>query len=176
MKKLLLTALFIINVFAKDIAGYDLTFLKAYNNEHPNSIRCKELLLTHYIAKNDIHNMIKYSKQIHTLDPKNKILANLINQVNKTDKVKKLPVSTAKKTLDKLFKEKNYFAYINFYQTLVSLKKDVPKETHVDALYSAIMINKYDLAKKILKRKDLPMSSHLSTVMRILDRKIIASK
>ena len=105
--------------------------------------------------------------ELHSLDPKNKVLASILKELDLRIKHRKIT-----ETLKNFIKNKQYIRYLNLYQALVDTKTDIAKNFHIDALYSAVMSDNYKLAKKILKRDDLPMSPHLTNIMRILDKKL----
>lgn len=176
MKIVIFSILLVMSLFSKDEVGYDLAFLTNYAEENPDNIRTRELLLTHYIKAKDRKNILKYSQQMHKIDPKNRVLSKLINAFTKKQKIVKLTKEDASKVLKGFLEKEDYLRYINLYQALINSNKDITKDSHVDALYSAVMLNKYKLAKNILKRDDLPMSPHLTSIMKILDKKLANNK
>ncbi|HIO90146.1 MAG TPA: hypothetical protein EYG69_00075 [Campylobacterales bacterium] len=176
MKRVVFSFLFALSLYANNNVGYDLVFLTNYAEENPDNIRARELLLTHYIKTKDRKNILKYSQQLHKIDPKNRVLVKLVKAFTYKQKIAKLTKEDATKVLKDFFKKEDYIRYINLYQALVDSNKNISKDSHVDALYSAVMLNKYKLAKNILKRDDLPMSPHLSSIMRMLDKKLASSQ
>jgi hypothetical protein len=139
----------------------------AYAKDNPNDIKSREILLKHFYKIDDKKNILKYSEELHSLDPQNMVLLSILKELDMKIKYKKIS-----ETLKNFIKNKQYTRYLNLYQALVDTKTPIEKNFHVDALYSAVMSDNYKLAKEILKRDDLPMSPHLTNIMRVLDKKL----
>jgi len=168
MKYLFVIFLITLSLFAKDAdSSYKITYLMAYAQDNPTDIRSRELLLKHFYEIDDKKNILKYSKELHDIDPKNQVLASILKKLDIM--IKKKKISSILKTY---IQKKEYTRYLNLYQALVDTKYEIPKNCHVDALYSAVMSSNYKLAKEILKRDDLPMTPHLSHIMKVLDKKL----
>jgi len=146
---------------------YDTRYLMVFADENPDDIKSREILVEYFYKKNDKKNLLKYSQELFYLDKKNKILTKVLEEYTFKTKNKKIA-----STLEEMLKNKQYTRYLNLYQALVDTKTYIKKQMHVDALYCAIMSENFDLAKKILKRDDLPMSPKLSSIMKILDKKL----
>jgi hypothetical protein len=146
---------------------YKISYLMAYADDNPKDIKSRELLLKHFYKTDDKKNILRYSEELHSLDPENKVLVSILKDLDMKIKHKKIT-----ETLKTFIKNKQYTRYLNLYQALIDTKTDIPKNFHVDALYSAVMSDNYKLAKEILKRDDLPMSPHLTNIMRVLDKKL----
>ena len=167
MKKIVLFVLLTISLFGEMIGSFDKDFLISYATNHPKDIKSRELLLLHFYKKNDKKMILKYSQELFSLNPKDEVLNKVVQTVYQKDIDKKIVL-----TLKFLYQNKSYTKYLNFYQALLDTKKKLPSVFHVDALYCAVEISDFRLAKKILRRKDLPMSPHLSEVMKVLDKKL----
>jgi len=168
MKKFVLILLFSVLLFSSDTnPTYKITYLMSYAEDNPKDIHSRELLLEHFYKIHDKKNIIKYSKELHQLDPQNRTLATIIKKLDLQLKNKKISA-----LLKDYIKNKEYTRYLNLYQALIDTQNQVPKDYHVDALYSAIMSSKYELAKEILKRDDLPMTPYLTKIMKVLDKKL----
>ncbi len=172
MKSLLLVAfLFITALRAEMIGSYDKDFLLAYAKNHPKDIKSRELLLAYFYKKNNKKMIVKFSEEIYSINPNNKILKEVVGRVYKKELRQKIVLK-----LKEFYDKKEYIRYINLYQALQDLDRHVPSLFHVNALYSAVEVSDFKLAKKILRRKDLPMSPHLSEVMQALDKKLHSEK
>jgi hypothetical protein len=166
MKKILMYMFLTFLLFANE-QTYKITYLMVYAKDNPSDVKSREILLKHFYKINDKKNILRYSVELHSLDPKNKVLASILKELDMRIKHRKIT-----ETLKNFIKNKQYIRYLNLYQALVDTKTDIAKNFHIDALYSAVMSDNYKLAKKILKRDDLPMSPHLTNIMRILDKKL----
>jgi len=168
MKKFFIYLFLVISLFANDAKPtYKITYLMAYAQDNPKDVKSREILLKYFYKKNDKKNILKYSKELHDIDPQNSVLASIIKELDM--KIKKRKIS---QLLKNYIKNKEYTRYLNLYQALIDTQQDIPKNYHIDALYSAVMSANYKLAKEILKRDDLPMSPHLTQIMRVLDKKL----
>jgi len=172
MKKTLIFLLLSFSLYASESkVAYNITYLMAYADDNSHDIKSREILLKHFYAKNDTNMIIKYAKELHDLDEKDPVLVEVMNLLD--IKIKKDKIS---EVLKDFLKNKEYIKYLNLYQALVDTKKVVPKQMHIDALYCAVMSENFLLAKEILKRDDLPMSPKLSSIMKILDKKLGSAK
>jgi len=170
MKKIFLLLALGLYLFAQEptpTPTYKLTYLMAYAQDNPNDIKSREILLKHFYKINDKEKILKYSRELHSLDPLNATLASIIKELDLKIKGKKIS-----QTLKTFIKNGQYTKYLNLYQALIDTNQTIPKNVHIDALYSAVMSSNYKLAKEILKRDDLPMSPHLTYIMRVLDKKL----
>ncbi len=168
MKKIVLFLLLGISLYASDAKiSYNITYLMAYAEDNPHDIKSREILLKHFYAKNNTKMIMKYAQELHDLDEKDSVLAQVLNSLDM-----KITQDKITKVLKDFLKNKEYIRYLNLYQALVDTDKIVSKQTHIDALYCAVMSENFVLAKNILKRDDLPMSPKLSSIMEILDKKL----
>jgi hypothetical protein len=168
--------IFTIKVAIANSVEYDLNFLKSYASHNPHDIRVREILLKYYKDMKDKQNVIKYSKQLYKLDPKNRVVLELINNFITSSRVAKYTKDDISKVLHKLIKDGNHIGYLNFYQALLSLGRDIPKKSHIDALYSAIILNRYAIAQDILQRDDISSSPYLSKITEMLNKKLATTK
>ena len=150
-----------------DAINFKVSYLQAFAQENPSDIKSREILLKHFYKLNDKKNILKYSKEIYNLNPNDTVLASILNSLDLKIKTKRL-----NQVLSTYLQNKDFIKYINLYQALNDTKQTIPNYYHVNALYCAVMSNHFKLAKKILKRDDLPMTPHLSQIMRILDQKL----
>ncbi len=158
-------------VNAEMIGSYDKDFLLAYSQNHPNDIKSRELLLAYFYKKEDKKMIVQLSEELFSLNPNDKVLKIVVGSVYKKELGEKIVLK-----LKELYNAKEYVKYINLYQSLQDVGRKVPDLFHVNALYSAVEISDFKLAKRILGSKDLPMSPHLSEVMQVLDKKLHSGK
>ncbi len=156
---------------AEMIGSYDKDFLLAYSQNHPNDIKSRELLLTYFYKTGNKKMIVKLSEEIFSINPNDKILKEVVGRVYKKELSEKIVLK-----LKELYEQKEYIRYINLYQSLQDVGRKVPNLFQVNALYSAVEVSDFKLAKKILNSKDLPMSPHLSEVMQVLDKKLYSVK
>ncbi len=163
--------LFISTLQAEMIGSYDKDFLLAYAKNHPKDLKSRELLLAYFYKKEDKKMIVRLSEEIYSINPNDKILKDVVGQVYKKELKEKIVLK-----LKEFYSAKEYIKYINLYQSLQDVGRKIPNLFHVNALYSAVEVSDYKLAKRILGRKDLPMSPHLSEVMQVLDKKLHSEK
>ena len=162
---------FFVSLQAEMIGDYDKDFLLAYSNNHPKDIKSKEILLTYFYKKNNKKMIVKFSEEIFALEPNNKVVKEVVGKVYKKELKEKVVLK-----LRELYDAKEYLKYLNLSQSLQDTNIKLPSIFQVNALYSAVEVSNFQLAKRILKRKDLPMSPHLSEVMQALDKKLRSEK
>jgi len=168
MKRIFYVIFLTLSLFGADAKPtYKITYLMAYAADNPQDVKSREMLLKHFYKINDKKNILKYSRELHELDPQNSVLASIIKELDMKIQRKKISA-----LLKEYIKNKEYTRYLNLYQAVVDTQKNIPQNYHVNALYSAVMSSNYQLAKEILKRDDLPMTPHLTNIMKVLDKKL----
>jgi len=166
MRKVVISLIFSLLLNA-EVISYKISSLITYAQENPKDIKSRELLLKYFYKKRDKDMIIKYSKELFSLDSKNRVLKNIVKNYLQVEKQEKI-----EKTLNNLFKNKEYIRFLNFYTALIDTNKKINKEFHLKAIYSAIKIDDYDLAQKIFEKENLPLTPMFSKVMAMLDKKL----
>ena len=143
MKKIILFTLLTISLFGEMIGSFDKDFLISYALNHPKDVKSRELLLIHFYRKNDKKMILKYSQELFSIDPKDEVLNKVVKTVYQKDIDKRIVL-----TLKSLYQNKSYTKYLNFYQSLIDIDKKIPNIFHVNALYSAVEVSDFKLAKR----------------------------
>ncbi len=169
-KIVILLAIFFINIYAETLS-YKVVKLINYAQKHPKDIKSREILLKYFYKKNNKEQLLKYSKELLTIDPKNKILSTIIDKSLLKERQERMI-----KTLNRLFDNKEYLRYINFYTALIDINEKLSSDLHTKAIYSAIQIDDYTLAQKIFQNHNLPLTPLFGKVMVMLDKKLGSGK
>ncbi len=115
--------------------------------------------------------LLKYSKELLAIDPHNKLLKIILKKYLVEEREEKIV-----KTLNRLFDNKEYLRYINFYTALIDINEKLSSDLHTKAIYSAIQIDDYTLAQKIFQNHNLPLTPLFGKVMVMLDKKLGSGK
>ena len=132
----------------------DVPFVKDQAQRNKDDVASRMILMKYYLQSHDYAQSKSYANEILALDAQNnaaralKKKVEVITDLEERSGMKHAPVSVS---LHKLFNEKAFQTYIEYYEKLGMIRLRLDENVHYDAAYAYFKMDEYAKSSAILK-------------------------